>query len=281
MINKYMVRKKEIVNIFKEYEKVLLEQVGEDKMTSLLNRVKSSSLDSNTKNELIEVLNKNSDTPEQGGSGMERYKNAFWDSGVEGLKNQQSQYQTRRNYQNQRDAVSNKRRENFENMLSDPSKRPRVQSDKADLLEKEYQEKANAIKEKYKNVQRQKYSDAVETKYTWVTNRNERSFYGILKSMRAGDDYQWQRMVKGDTSNGLYNDADTTGDPDLNDERQARVVMNEILKTNDAYYSGDKRQLYYQLALIDLNTGRYLDEEPAGAKSWAGSKNEGMQNTDY
>ena len=273
-----MVRKKEIVNIFKEYEKVLLEQVVGDKVSSLLNRVKSSSLDSNTKNELIEILNNNSNTPEQEipeqgfpKQGL-KMKNPFFkgDAGPQG-----------RNYRNQRDAVNNKRRENFENMLSDPSKRPRVQSDKADLLEKEYQEKANAIKEKYKNVQRQKYSDAVETKYTWVTNRNERSFYGILKSMRAGDDYQWQRMVKGDTSNGLYNDADTTGDPDLNDERQARVVMNEILKTNDAYYSGDKRQLYYQLALIDLNTGRYLDEEPPGAKSWAGSKNEGMQNTDY
>ena len=251
-----MVRKKEIVNIFKEYEKVLLEQVGEDKMTSLLNRVKSSSLDSNTKNELIEVLNKNSDTPEQAGSGMERYKNAFWDSGVEGLKNQQSQYQTRRNlrnYQNQRDEVSDRRREDFGNMMSDPSKRPSVQSNKADALENEYLSKIDALQEKYKNSQKTTYDDVLEDCYMETKSAMESAFYTLLDKMRNADRRQWDKMARGDTSGGLYNDLETTGSDashgaNWSFESNAKSNMRNMLDLENTYLSGNKKRLTYLLA---------------------------------
>ena len=254
MINKYMVRKKEIVNIFKEYEKVLLEQVGEDKMTSLLNRVKSSSLDSNTKNELIEVLNKNSDTPEQGLKIKNLLKTS--DRGPHVFNNRQNQYQAPRNlqnYQNQRDEVSDRRREDFGNMMSDPSKRPSVQSNKADALENEYLSKIDALQEKYKNSQKTTYDDVLEDCYMETKSAMESAFYTLLDKMRNADRRQWDKMARGDTSGGLYNDLETTGSDashgaNWSFESNAKSNMRNMLDLENTYLSGNKKRLTYLLA---------------------------------
>lgn len=52
-----MIGKKDNHDIFKQYKQVLLEQVEDDGISSLLNRIKSSSLDPKTKGEIISLLN--------------------------------------------------------------------------------------------------------------------------------------------------------------------------------------------------------------------------------
>ena len=276
-----MVRKKEIVNIFKEYEKVLLEQVVGDKVSSLLNRVKSSSLDSNTKNELIEILNNNSNTPEQEipeqgfpKQGL-KMKNPFFkgDAGPQGRNYQnqrdavsnkrrdnfdfaeRSQYQAPRNlknYQNQRDEVSDRKREDFGNMMSDPSKRPSVQSNKADALENEYLSKIDALQEKYKNSQKITYDDILEDCYMETKGEMESAFYTLLDKMRNADRRQWDKMARGDTSGGLYNDLETTGSDASHGENwsfesNAKSNMRNMLDLENTYLSGNKRRLIYLL----------------------------------
>jgi hypothetical protein len=257
-----MIGEKDNQNIFKQYTKVILEQVNGDQIESLLNKVKSSSLDPQTKYELVEFLNK-SNNPQQNKSGnlegFDRYNKAIWDKKIEDLKKPNDENSEYDALGRKIDWQTTKKGSDYIDMMRDPSKRPRVQTDKAEALEKEYEKKINDLKEKYKNVQREQYSPAVESKYTWSRDKNNEYFYGMLDWMKQGDARQWQKMANGDTSNGLYNDVETVGHPELNYEIQAKDTMRKILELDDAYLSGNKRKLYHLLGLTNPDDGSYLD----------------------
>lgn len=251
----YMIGKNENFNIYKQYRNVILEDVNSDRIKNLLTKVKSSSLDSQTKYDLIDFLlndtpssNSASTQPQQAQkekSGLERWQDAIWDKRIEDVKKPT-------------DLDSGlKQRMDFGEMMRDPSKRPHVLSDRADAIEKDYESKVDALKEKYKNI-KPEFNDSISQKYMYTRHKDEELFYSSLDGMRAGDRRQWDLMVKGETANGLYsNDVGVVGHPDLNNEQTAKQTMKKILKMDDAYFSNNKRQLYFLLGLTDDKSGSF------------------------
>jgi hypothetical protein len=51
-----MIGKKDTYNIFNQYRSVLLEQAEDNSMSSLMNRIKTSQLDGQTKSEILNLL---------------------------------------------------------------------------------------------------------------------------------------------------------------------------------------------------------------------------------
>jgi hypothetical protein len=251
-----MIGKKDNHDIFSQYKQVLLEQTQSpaDRLASLVNKIKASSLDFDLKVDIIQALN---DKNEGSKSAIGRFSDAWWDQQAGGLKNKNNL----KSYYGMGDAGENTERiKNFKNMMADPSKRPSVQSNKADALENEYVSKINALQEKYKNSQKPKYDDILEDCYMETKSEMESAFYGFLDKMRNADLRQWDKMVKGATSGGLYNDLETTGSDASHGagwgfESNAKSNMRNMIDLENTYLSGNVKRLIYLLTNCLLSKG--------------------------
>ncbi len=74
----YMIGKKDNHDIFSQYKQVLLEQTQSpaDRLASLVNKIKASSLDFDLKVDIIQALN---DKNEGSKSAIGRFSDAWWD----------------------------------------------------------------------------------------------------------------------------------------------------------------------------------------------------------